>query len=68
MPGVPDLTERQGALTKPDPELLSSLVKGMQTPGAPLAMPPKGGNQALTEENLRTMLDYLRSMTGVRSD
>jgi len=68
MPGVPDLTERQGALTKPDPELLRSLVKGTQAPGAPLAMPPRGGNPALTDADLRATLGHLRRLTGVRSD
>ena len=68
MPGVPDLTERQGALTKPDPELLRSLVQGTQTPGVPLAMPPRGGNPALADDDLRATLDYLRRITGVRSN
>ena len=68
MPGVPDLTARHGVLTKPDPELLRSLVNGTQTPGVPLAMPPRGGNPALTDADLRATLDYLRRLTGVRSD
>ncbi len=68
MPGVPDLTGRQGALTRPDPELLRSLAKGMQTPGAALAMPPKGGYPALTEDDLRATLDYLRRITGIRTN
>ena len=68
MPGVPDLTARHGVLTKPDPELFRSLVQGTQTPGVPLAMPPRGGNPALTDADLRATLDYLRRLTGVRSD
>jgi len=68
MPGVPDLTARHGVLTKPDPELLRSLVNGTQTPGVPLAMPPRGGNPALTYDDLRATLDYLRRITGVRSN
>jgi cytochrome c5 len=68
MPGVPDLTERQGAPTKPNAELLRSLVKGVQTPGAALAMPPRGGNPVLTENDLRATLDYLRRITGIRTN
>jgi cytochrome c5 len=67
MPGVPDLGARQGALTKSDSQLLRSLVNGVQSPGAPLAMPPRGGNPALTDDDLRSALDYLRGLTGVRS-
>lgn len=68
MPGVPDLTKRRGALTKTDAELLRSLVKGMQTPGAPLAMPPRGGNPALTDSDLRATLVHLRHITGIQSN
>lgn len=35
-------------------------IKGVQRPGAPLAMPPKGGNPALTENDLRAVLGFLR--------
>ena len=43
------------------------LVQGAQTPGAPLALPPRGGNPALTDGDLRATLGHLRRRTGARS-
>lgn len=60
MPGVPDFTEARGVLTKPDAELLRNMIAGIQSPGSPLAMPPKGGNPALTEAELKEALAYIR--------
>lgn len=59
-PGVPDLTDPAGVLAKPDPMLLRSLLEGVQKPGAPMAMPPKGGNPALTDADMRAVLAFLR--------
>lgn len=60
MPGVPDLTDKAGVLAKPDALLLSSMLNGVQRPGAAVAMPPKGGNPALTEEDMQAVLAYIR--------
>lgn len=60
MPGVPDLTDKAGVLAKPNALLLRSLLDGVQRPGAPVAMPPKGGNPALTEEDMQAVLAYIR--------
>lgn len=60
MPGVPDLTGKAGVLAKPDALLLSSMLNGAQRPGAAVAMPPKGGNPALTEEDMKAVLTYIR--------
>jgi len=62
--GVPDLTARDGALSKPDSVLLAHIENGFQGPGAILAMPPKGGNQSLTTADLEAVLGYLRSAFG----
>lgn len=64
MPGVPDFTEPNGTLTKPDSELLRNIITGIQSPGSPLAMPPKGGNPALTETQLMEALKYIRRTFG----
>lgn len=64
MPGVPDFTEPHGVLTKPDSELLRNMIAGIQSPGSPLAMPPKGGNPALTETELKEALMYIRRNFG----
>lgn len=60
MPGVSDLTDPAGVLAKSDAVLLRSLLDGVQRPGAPLVMPPKGGNPALTEQDMRRVLTYIR--------
>ena len=59
-PGVPDLSAPAGVLAKSDRLLLRSLIDGVQKPGAPLAMPPKGGNPALTDAEMSAVLAFLR--------
>jgi mono/diheme cytochrome c family protein len=61
IPGVPDLA-RSGRMSKTDQELVDSILKGYRTKGSPMAMPPKGGNPKLTEEDARAIVVYLRSI------
>jgi len=61
LPGVPDFTRRDSLLRMPDMMLLPRVINGYQSPGSPMAMPPKGGNPSLTPENLKAALDYMRS-------
>ena len=44
--------------------VFASIRDGLVTPGKPLSMPPKGGNPSLTDEEIRAVLDYLRSSFG----
>lgn len=60
MPGVPDLSETGGALAKTDEQLLQSLLMGSGDPSTGATMPPKGGNPDLSEEDLRSLIDYMR--------
>lgn len=62
--GVPDFTDPQGRLSKSDEELLRNVQNGFQSPGSPMAMPPRGGNSALTGGDLRNVIKYLRSEFG----
>jgi len=64
IPGVPDFTGTDSPLVKSDTELLGSVTGGFQSPGSFLAMPPKGGNPALTEADVKAVLDYLRTEFG----
>lgn len=65
MPGVADLVAAAGPLARPDAELLASLRDGVSRPGSPVIMPPRGGNPALTDADLHSVLRYLRELTGV---
>jgi len=66
MPGTPDLTDPAGALVKTDSVLLASIIKGTQGMSRGMAMPPRGGNASLTDDDLRATLGYLRRITGIR--
>jgi len=60
IPGIPDLTSAKGPLTKTDDILLTNMIKGFQSDGSLMAMPPKGGNPDLTEQDMADILAYLR--------
>ena len=60
MPGVPDLTTSNSVLRKPESELIRNTMKGVQSPGSPMGMPPKGGNPALTREEITNAIRYMR--------
>jgi len=64
LPGTPNFTDKTGRLTKSDAELMDSLMNGFQSPGSPMAMPAKGGNDALTTGDLKNVLQYLRDTFG----
>ena len=61
IPGIQDLTAANGPLSKSDEELLASIAEGFQSPGSPMAMPPKGGNPSLTLDDIRAVIIYLRT-------
>jgi len=60
IPGVPDLTARAGPLAKPESVLIEHALKGFQSPGSPMAMPPKGGNPSLTPDQIEQAVRYMR--------
>lgn len=64
IPGVRDLTDADGPLAKSDEELIGSITDGFQSPGAAMAMPPKGGNPTLTADDINAVLSYLRAEFG----
>jgi len=64
IPGVSDFTKSDGPLAKLDDTLFASIRDGLATPGKPLSMPPKGGNPSLSDEEIRAVLEYLRSSFG----
>lgn len=64
VPGTPNFNAKDGVLNKPDSELIKNVMDGFQSPGSPMAMPPKGGNTSLTEKDIRAVIDYLREAYG----
>lgn len=60
MPGVPDITGKNGPLTQTDTVLMKRMTEGFQSPGSPMAMPPRGGNPELTDKQIHEVLEYLR--------
>lgn len=64
IPGVADFTAKDSPLSKADEELIKNISEGFQSPGSFMAMPAKGGNPALTEEDIRSVLMYLREEFG----
>lgn len=66
IPGVPDLTAAGGRLSKPDSVLLRNMINGFQSPGSPMAMPPRGGNPSLSDRDMADVLAHLRATFGRR--
>jgi mono/diheme cytochrome c family protein len=60
--GMPDLTA--GVMAYPSSSLAEHIKRGFQAPGRPLAMPPKGGNPDLTDEDVTNVLSYLHHAFG----
>ena len=60
IPGAPDLTDPNGRLAQTDQVLKKHILDGFQSPGSPMAMPPKGGNPALSEEGIDAVLRYMK--------
>lgn len=63
-PGVPDFTNGKSPLSKSDAVLIDHITNGFQSPGAPMAMPPKGGNPNLSESGIVAVLAYIRKTFG----
>ena len=61
VPGAPDFTSKNGPLSKSDALLLQHIKNGYQAPGSPMAMPARGGNPNLTNDDLKNALNYIRS-------
>jgi len=64
VPGAPDFTNKNGPLSKSDALLLQHIENGYQSPGSAMAMPARGGNPKLTDEDLKNTLTYIRQTFG----
>jgi len=61
IPGVPKFKEQ---LSKSDEILLKNIKNGFQSDGSTMAMPPKGGNPNLSDQDMREALSYIRNNFG----
>lgn len=64
VPGAPDFAKKGGVLTKPHSVMTEHIKNGFQEPGAPLAMPPQGGNPDLSDQDLMNVHAYLHHTFG----
>ena len=64
LPGTPNFSLQGGVLSLPDSVLLNRIENGYQAAGAPMPMPAKGGDPALTHEELTQVLGYIRANFG----
>jgi len=61
IPGVPDFTSSKGPLSKEDAILMDHMINGFQGPASDMEMPALGGNEDLTEQDIKNVLAYLRA-------
>ncbi len=60
IPGAPDFSSKNSPLKNLSKEvLLKHIENGFQSPGSPAAMPPRGGNPNLTDQELSEVLEYM---------
>lgn len=65
IPGTPNFTSAKSPLaSKGRDELLHNIYNGFQSEGSPMAMPARGGNPALSEQDMKNVLDYLLATYG----
>ncbi len=62
--GIPDFTIAKGRLAKTDDVLLANMINGFQSDGSLMAMPPRGGNPELADQDLADALAYIRAAFG----
>jgi cytochrome c5 len=64
LPGAPDFTKSGGVLFQSFSVLVDHVTNGFQTPGSPMAMPAKGGNEDMTSSDVNDVVKYIRQTFG----
>ncbi len=57
-----DLTISEFVKSKTDEELLAFIIEGREPEGEFAEMPPRGGNAALSDDDLRNIIAFVRSI------
>lgn len=61
IPGVADFTSEDGSLTKGDDVLFDHILNGYQSDKSDMEMPALGGNEEMSEEEIKNVIAYLRA-------
>lgn len=61
LPGIPDFTKKNSVLAQSTEKLFSSIVNGLERPGADIAMPPMGANPDLSEKEVMDIIAYMKN-------
>jgi mono/diheme cytochrome c family protein len=64
MTGVPNFTDAPAVWAKSDDELAQSVIKGVEKPGAEVTMPPRAGNDDLTDAQIKEAVVFIRKSFG----
>lgn len=56
IPGAPDLTKSGGVLSQAHDVILDRIENGYSTAGSPIAMPPRGGDPNLSDEDIEDIV------------
>ncbi len=64
--GIPDFTDSTGRLSQDDKTLLRNITDGYLSKGSFMAMPAKGGDPGLTDEDIHNVLAYMRATFGTQ--
>jgi mono/diheme cytochrome c family protein len=64
VPGAPDFNKKGGVLGKPHEVLSQHIKNGFKEAGHPLAMPAKGGNPGLSDDDIANVHAYLHKRYG----
>lgn len=66
MRGVPDFTGADSALSKPEAELVQNTIEGVFRGMFP--MPPRGGNSSLSDQDIVTIVRYMKATFSRKTD
>lgn len=61
MDGMPDLAM---SLAKDDGDLFNSVINGIEKPDADLTMPARGGDDSLSDDDIKAVIAYIRQTFG----